>query len=144
MRSRAVAPAVVLALLVTATAAAFWREAGAPWDAYGQPGARETAVDVVPGGVVGLDVAATGERELCLTCHAGIEEMSRSHPLELGCVVCHGGQPLALDKDVAHQDWSAAPTRPRSTSSSAAAVPPVWVATVATAAANSSGTTWRA
>ncbi len=103
MRSRAVAPAVVLALLVTATAAAFWREAGAPWDAYGQPGARETAVDVVPGGVVGLDVAATGERELCLTCHAGIEEMSRSHPLELGCVVCHGGQPLALDKDVAHQ-----------------------------------------
>src|SRR5512143_590247 len=45
----------------------------------------------------------TGKPELCLTCHAGIEEISKSHPVEaFGCVTCHGGDPLALDKNVAH------------------------------------------
>ncbi len=45
----------------------------------------------------------TGKHELCLTCHSGIEEISNSHPVEaFGCVICHGGDPLALDKDVAH------------------------------------------
>lgn len=45
----------------------------------------------------------TGKPELCLTCHDGIEEISKSHPVEaFGCVTCHGGDPLALDKNVAH------------------------------------------
>ena len=45
----------------------------------------------------------TGQPELCLTCHAGIEEISPSHPVEtFGCVICHGGNALALDKDIAH------------------------------------------
>jgi hypothetical protein len=45
----------------------------------------------------------TGKQELCLTCHYGIEEISKSHPVEaFGCVTCHGGDPLALDKEVAH------------------------------------------
>ncbi|HZY44058.1 MAG TPA: hypothetical protein VFF70_04835 [Anaerolineae bacterium] len=45
----------------------------------------------------------TGKQELCLTCHYGIEEISKSHPVEaFGCVSCHGGDPLALDKQVAH------------------------------------------
>ncbi len=45
----------------------------------------------------------TGKEELCLTCHYGIEEISKSHPVEaFGCVSCHGGDPLALDKNLAH------------------------------------------
>lgn len=46
----------------------------------------------------------TGEPEFCLTCHQGIEEISPAHPVEVfGCVSCHGGQPLALDPEKAHQ-----------------------------------------
>jgi hypothetical protein len=45
----------------------------------------------------------TGKQELCLTCHTGIEEISQSHPIEaFGCVTCHGGDPLALDQNLAH------------------------------------------
>src|SRR5512137_1716721 len=45
----------------------------------------------------------TNKPELCLTCHAGIEEISPSHPVEtFGCVICHGGNALALDKNLAH------------------------------------------
>ncbi len=45
----------------------------------------------------------TGKPELCLTCHAGIEEISPSHPVAaFGCVICHGGDALALDQDLAH------------------------------------------
>ncbi len=45
----------------------------------------------------------TGETEYCLTCHADLPEISPSHPVEsFGCVLCHGGQPLALDADLAH------------------------------------------
>ena len=45
----------------------------------------------------------SGKPEMCLTCHLGLEEISASHPVEaFGCVVCHGGERLALDKDAAH------------------------------------------
>lgn len=45
----------------------------------------------------------TGEAEYCLTCHAGLPEISPSHPVQaFGCVICHGGQPLALQADLAH------------------------------------------
>lgn len=45
----------------------------------------------------------TGQAELCLTCHVGIEEISAAHPVEVfGCVICHGGNALALDKGLAH------------------------------------------
>ena len=44
-------------------------------------------------------------RERCLTCHFGIEEISSSHPIaSFGCTICHGGNGLALDKDLAHQN----------------------------------------
>ena len=44
-------------------------------------------------------------RERCLTCHFGIEEISSSHPIaDFGCTICHGGNGLALDKDLAHQN----------------------------------------
>ena len=45
----------------------------------------------------------TGKPELCLTCHTGVEEISPSHPVDaFGCVICHGGDPLALDATLAH------------------------------------------
>jgi hypothetical protein len=45
----------------------------------------------------------TGQTEYCLTCHADIPEISQSHPVAtFGCVLCHGGEPLALDADLAH------------------------------------------
>ncbi|MCB8983329.1 MAG: hypothetical protein H6659_05880 [Ardenticatenaceae bacterium] len=53
--------------------------------------------------VVQLTPTLTGQPELCLTCHEGIEEISPTHSIEtFGCVLCHGGDGLALDKDLAH------------------------------------------
>jgi len=50
-----------------------------------------------------LTPAITGETEYCLTCHAGLPQISPSHPLDtFGCVLCHGGERLALDANLAH------------------------------------------
>ncbi|MCC7130803.1 MAG: hypothetical protein B6D39_08555 [Anaerolineae bacterium UTCFX2] len=52
---------------------------------------------------VPLTPELTGEVEYCLTCHADLPEISPSHPIEtFGCVLCHGGERLALDADLAH------------------------------------------
>ena len=52
---------------------------------------------------VALIPSLTGETEYCLTCHADLDEISPSHPVEtFGCVICHGGERLALDADLAH------------------------------------------
>jgi hypothetical protein len=40
-----------------------------------------------------------GNNEKCLSCHQGIEHVSKSHS---GCVVCHGGDPKSIDKKTAH------------------------------------------
>jgi hypothetical protein len=45
----------------------------------------------------------TGQEEYCLTCHADLPEISSSHPIQtFGCVICHGGERLALEADLAH------------------------------------------
>lgn len=45
----------------------------------------------------------SGETEYCLTCHGDLPQISKSHPVEsFGCVLCHGGERLALDADLAH------------------------------------------
>ncbi len=45
----------------------------------------------------------TGQPEYCLTCHGDLPEISASHPVKtFGCVVCHGGERLALDANLAH------------------------------------------
>ena len=45
----------------------------------------------------------TQQPEYCLTCHGDLPEISAAHPIEtFGCVVCHGGERLALDEAVAH------------------------------------------
>ena len=52
---------------------------------------------------VALTPSLTGQTEYCLTCHQGIEEISAAHPTSVfGCVRCHGGEPLALEADLAH------------------------------------------
>ncbi len=42
--------------------------------------------------------------EQCITCHDGIEAISNSHPPEIGCVVCHGGNAHSPTKEEAHQN----------------------------------------
>ena len=72
------------ALLLLALLAAVWVESRQP-----------QAIPFTP--------TLTGESEYCLTCHAGLDEISPSHPVEaFGCVICHGGERLALDADLAH------------------------------------------
>jgi hypothetical protein len=52
---------------------------------------------------VAITPSLTGQVEYCLTCHADIPEISKSHPVEtFGCVLCHGGEALALNADLAH------------------------------------------
>ncbi len=52
---------------------------------------------------VALTPTLSGKVEYCLTCHADLAEISPSHPLEtFGCVICHGGEPMALAADLAH------------------------------------------
>jgi hypothetical protein len=50
-----------------------------------------------------LTPSLTGQVEYCLTCHADLPEISAAHPVEtFGCVICHGGERLALNADLAH------------------------------------------
>jgi hypothetical protein len=52
---------------------------------------------------VALTPGLTGQVEYCLSCHADLPEISKSHPVKtFGCVVCHAGERLALDADLAH------------------------------------------
>ncbi len=45
----------------------------------------------------------TDQAEYCLTCHTDLPEISSSHPVKtFGCVICHGGERLALNADLAH------------------------------------------
>jgi len=63
--------------------------------AWGAQARQARAVALVP--------TLTGKPEYCLTCHQGLPQISSSHPLEqFGCVICHGGEALALDADLAH------------------------------------------
>ncbi len=73
-----------LGLLVLALLFVWWRDANRP-----QP--------------IALTPIVTGQTEYCLTCHNDLPEISPSHPVEtFGCVICHGGERLALDADLAH------------------------------------------
>jgi len=52
---------------------------------------------------IALVPTLTGQTEYCLTCHSDVKEISPSHPVQtFGCVICHGGERLALDADLAH------------------------------------------
>lgn len=61
---------------------------------------RQTPMSLTP--------TLTGQVEYCITCHADLPEISPSHPVEtFGCVLCHGGERLALDADLAHSSMRA-------------------------------------
>jgi hypothetical protein len=52
---------------------------------------------------IALMPSLTKQVEYCLTCHADLPEISKSHPVKtFGCVICHGGERLALDAKLAH------------------------------------------
>jgi hypothetical protein len=52
---------------------------------------------------IALTPTLTGQVEYCLTCHLDLAEISSSHPVKtFGCVLCHGGERLALDANLAH------------------------------------------
>jgi hypothetical protein len=52
---------------------------------------------------VALTPTLTGEVEYCLSCHGDLPEISKSHPVKtFGCVLCHGGERLGLDAELAH------------------------------------------
>jgi hypothetical protein len=52
---------------------------------------------------IALTPTLTGQVEYCLTCHSDLAQISNSHPENtFGCVLCHGGEPLALDANLAH------------------------------------------
>jgi hypothetical protein len=63
---------------------------------------RPSPVELVP--------TLTQQSEYCLTCHAELPEISAAHPIQtFGCVICHGGERLALDADVAHSSMRGGP-----------------------------------
>src|SRR5512141_2031491 len=71
-------------LLLLAVAAAWWLNARQP-----------APVVLVP--------TLTGRAEYCLTCHSDLREISPAHAIKtFGCVICHGGERLALDATLAH------------------------------------------
>ena len=52
---------------------------------------------------IALIPTLTGQVEYCLTCHSNLAQISSSHPVQtFGCVICHGGERLALTADLAH------------------------------------------
>jgi hypothetical protein len=127
--------ALLGALIMVAVAAAWWREDAEDWRFY-QAGARRIQAEQAAvalhaadseearlaaqasladassarPAVIAVIPSRTGKPEVCLTCHLGIEEISPSHPVQaFGCVVCHGGEPLSLDKTTAHQGLRGGP-----------------------------------
>jgi hypothetical protein len=64
------------------------------------PGVQEFETSGTPAAPVSRLDGQEGEK--CLTCHEGIEEVSASHPMSLGCTVCHGGDGHAQDAESAH------------------------------------------
>jgi len=89
--------------LVLAILAAAWNESHQPWQNWVAQYNAQPNVTPMPMQIQVLVPTQTGKPELCVTCHVGIEDISASHPASaFGCVVCHGGEPLALDKERAH------------------------------------------
>jgi len=53
---------------------------------------------------IALLPSLTNQPEYCLSCHQDLPEISRSHPFQaFGCVLCHGGERLSLEADLAHR-----------------------------------------
>lgn len=91
------------ASLLGAVLGMVWREGTPDWKVWQERYNAEPNVTPIPIAIRVLTPTMSGKPELCVTCHVGIEDISASHPEQtFGCVVCHGGDPLALDADRAH------------------------------------------
>ena len=94
---------LAIAALWIAMIAAVWHEQNPAWAEWqkkynAQPNVTPVAIEIKR-----LIPTNTNHPELCITCHVGIKDISASHPAQaMGCIVCHGGDPLALDQDRAH------------------------------------------
>lgn len=94
---------VALLFLFLAMGVAIWRADQAEWRRWQRRFNAAHPDQAVPIAPRILTPTLTGEPELCTTCHLGLAEISPSHPVDaFGCVVCHGGNGLALDRDRAH------------------------------------------
>jgi hypothetical protein len=94
---------IALLALFIAIGAAAWSETHPAWREWQARYNAQPGVTPVPIEIRALVPTQTGKPELCVTCHIGIEEISAAHPAQtFGCIVCHGGDPLALDKNRAH------------------------------------------
>ncbi len=76
------------------------RKSGSEPSSAGQGNSRPLAIKHVDATGTGLVGGKT--REACITCHDGLEPMSQSHPVSMGCTVCHGGEAEAVDASTAH------------------------------------------
>ncbi len=74
---------------------------------------RMPPVDFSPGFSSGEVAAApliNGRKESCIVCHSAVSGLTLSHnPQALGCFACHGGDPLASGKDIAHKNMRLIP-----------------------------------
>jgi len=94
---------IAIGVLLFAASAIFWSESHQPWRDWIARYDAQPNITPAPIEIRALVPTQTGKPELCVTCHVGIEDISASHPTQaFGCVVCHGGEPLALDQDRAH------------------------------------------
>ncbi len=90
--------------VLAATLLVFVRNSRQEWKKYQKLYFQQTKPDAAQIRVRSIVPTLTEKPELCITCHLGIEEISPSHPLEaFGCVICHGGEPMTLDKNLAHK-----------------------------------------
>lgn len=101
--SRTIWKFAAVAALWLALGAALWSAQNPAWTTWQQQYNAEPNVTPVTIAIKTLIPTSTNKPELCITCHAGIEDISASHPAQaMGCIVCHGGDPLALDTERAH------------------------------------------
>lgn len=99
--------AAIVLLLVGSLS--LWLATRNDWQQYQAAYAQATGQEIQPTQRV-VTPALTGKPELCTTCHIGLEEISASHPLNtFGCILCHGGDGLALDKERAHSGLRGGP-----------------------------------
>lgn len=94
---------IAIAVMFLAAIAVLWNETHQPWQSWVAQYNAQPNVTPAPMQIQMRVPTQTGKPELCITCHIGIEDISAAHPAAtFGCVVCHGGEPLALDQDRAH------------------------------------------
>jgi len=96
--------AVLILAFALATLLIFRKDSQQAWKQYQREYFRKQKIDSAAIAIKIIRPTLTGKPELCLTCHLGLEEISSSHPVEsFGCIICHGGEPLTLDKELAHK-----------------------------------------